>query len=151
EGQDSHDFGIPPAPAFASAWEAGEIVENYWMALLRDVAFSDYATNASALAACSDLSSMSDFRGPKVGGAVTPQTLFREDFPGALVGPWVSQFFWKSQPYGAQFIEPRIRTTVPGVDFMKTSASWLAVQKGTAPGVGLTFDPTLRYMRNGRD
>ncbi|MGH7890064.1 MAG: hypothetical protein ACRENF_05895, partial [Thermodesulfobacteriota bacterium] len=40
EGTDSHQLAIPPAPAFASAEEAGEIVENYWMALLHDVPFT---------------------------------------------------------------------------------------------------------------
>ncbi len=151
EGGDSQEFAIPPAPAFSSAERAGEIVENYWMALLRDIPFNDYATNPLVAQACADLTSMSDFRGPKIAGAVTPQTLFRETAPGALVGPWTSQFFWKSQPYGAQFIEPRMRTIVPGTDFMTTEASWLAIQNGTVPVAGLSFDPTLRYIRNGRD
>src|SRR5260370_36500782 len=35
EGADSHAMAIPPAPAFSSAEEAGEIVENYWRALAR--------------------------------------------------------------------------------------------------------------------
>src|SRR2546426_1019250 len=37
EGADCHHLTIPPAPAFSSAEQAGEIVELYWMALLRDV------------------------------------------------------------------------------------------------------------------
>lgn len=151
EGTDSHQLVQPPAPEFASAWEAGEIVENYWMALLRDVPFDEYGTDPLALAAAADLSSLSDFRGPKEGGLVTARTLFRDGSPGTLVGPWISQFFWLAQPFGAQFIEPRIRTTVPGVDYLTTPAAWLSAQNGVHPGVPNTFDPTLRFIRNGRD
>ncbi len=151
EGVDAHNTTVPAAPAFASAEKAGEIVENYWMALLRDIPFTQYDTNATVAQACSDLSSMSDFRGPKVAGQVTPQTLFREEAIGCGVGPFLSQFWWKSQPYGAQYIEPRMRTIVAGIDYMTTNASWLDVQNGVKPTTLLTFDPTLRYMRNGRD
>jgi hypothetical protein len=151
EGLDCHDFAQDPAPAFASAEEAGEIVENYWMALLRDVPFTDYGTDPLAAQAAADLSSMSDFRGPKSGGQVTTGTLFRSNIRGALHGPYLSQFFWKSQPFGAQYIENKIRTTVPGLDYLTSEASWLNVQNGFAPGIGPTFDGTRRYIRNGRD
>ena len=51
EGPDSHALVLPPAPAFASRAQAAEISENYWMALLRDVPFSQYASNSIANAA----------------------------------------------------------------------------------------------------
>ena len=54
EGTDSHQLSIPAAPAFASAWEAGEIVENYWMAHLRDVPYRQYASHALAAFAIAD-------------------------------------------------------------------------------------------------
>jgi len=41
EGPDSHACSIPPAPRFDSAEEAGEMVELYWIALARDVPFTD--------------------------------------------------------------------------------------------------------------
>jgi hypothetical protein len=151
EGVDAHNTTVPAAPAFDSAEEAGEIVENYWMALLRDIPFTQYATDPLVAQACADLSSMSDFRGPKVGGQVTPQTLFRDAGVGITIGPYLSQFWWKSQPYGAQYIEPRIRTTVAGLDYATTPQAWLDLQNGVKPTIGQTFDPTLRYMRNGRD
>jgi hypothetical protein len=151
EGTDAHNTTVPAAPAFASAEIAGEIVENYWMALLRDVPFTQYATNPTVAQACTDLSSMSDFRGPKVAGQVTPQTLFRDGGAGITVGPYLSQFWWKSQPFGAQFIEPRMRTAVAGVDYATTPQAWLDLQNGVKPTAGQTFDSTLRYMRNGRD
>jgi hypothetical protein len=82
---------------------------------------------------------------------VTGRTLFRDGSPGTLVGPWLSQFFWVAQPFGAQFVEPRIRTTVPGLDYLTTPADWLSAQNGVRPAAANTFDPTLRYIRNGRD
>ena len=92
EGTDSHQLQLCPAPAFASAQEAGEMAELYWMALLRDTNFADYNTNWLAEWAASDLSKLSDFRGPKVGGVVTTKTLFRDTYPGCTVGPYISQF-----------------------------------------------------------
>ena len=151
EGCDSQAQAIPPVPAFSSAEEAGEIVENYWMALLRDVPFSDYAANPAAQLAASDISALSDFRGPKQSGQVTAQTLFRGNAPGNNVGPYLSQFFYLPAPFGANFIEQRVRTTVSGVDYMTDYSDWLSIQRGIAPSVGNQFDPTRRYMRNGRD
>jgi hypothetical protein len=152
EGTDSHQLAQPPAPRFESAWQAGEIVENYWMALLRDVPFTEYPTNPLVAQACADLSALSDFRGPKSGGQVTPDTLFRMDLPGWTKGPFLSQFFWLSQPFGAQLIDPRIRTVLPGVNYMTNVADWLEVQNGIKPLVGQQYDNVnRRYMRNGRD
>ena len=95
EGADSHLHVIRTAPTYRSAEQAGEIVENYWMALLRDVPFNDYASSPLATAAVAELNSLSDFRGPRLGGQVTPQTLFRENFSGVLDGPFISQCFIK--------------------------------------------------------
>src|SRR5205823_493279 len=92
EGMDSGNSFEPPCPAVASQERADEAVENYWMALLRDVPFTDYATNATALRACAELTSLSGFQGPRINGQVTPQTLFRGFTAGDVVGPYVSQF-----------------------------------------------------------
>jgi len=150
EGTDSHQLAQPPAPTFASAWEAGEIVENYWMALLRDVPQRLYSTDPLAQAALADLNAMSDFRGPKQGGLVTAQTLFRETFPGCTVGPYLSQFFWLAQPFGAQDIDPRTHTAAPGIDYMTTEADYLDAQNGLSPANG-NVPGGLVYSRNGRD
>ncbi|MDT5274891.1 MAG: hypothetical protein QOE48_992 [Mycobacterium sp.] len=63
------------------------MVELYRMSLLHVIDFSNYGTDARASAAAADLSTLSDFRGPKVGGKVTPQTLFRYEYPGCTTGP----------------------------------------------------------------
>ncbi len=150
EGADSHQLTMRPAPAFASAEAAGEIVENYWMALLRDVPFTEYGTSPLAQRAAAELRAMSDFRGPKLWSRVAADTLFRESLPGALVGPYISQFLWKPAPFGANFIEPRMRTALPGLDYLTAFDEWLAVQNGCRAGAN-EFDPVRRYIRNGRD
>lgn len=151
EGQDSHALVQPPAPAFASRAQAAEISENYWMALLRDVPYSQYAGNPIANAAAADLTLYgNDFNGPKTGGAVTTATLFRGLTPGDLAGPYISQFFYHDCNFGANRIEQKIRTTVPGVDYMTDFDTWLAVQRGITQPPDM-FDLVPRYMRNGRD
>jgi membrane-associated phospholipid phosphatase len=151
EGADSHQLAIPPAPAFASAEEAGEIVEDYWMALLRDVPFAQYRTNALAHAAADDLTHLSDFKGPKKDGRVTARTLFRGLTSGDLRGPYLSQFFWLPAPYGANYVEQRMATIVPGIDYMTKIDDWLEVQNGCRPSQPLSYEPQRRYMINGRD
>lgn len=151
EGHDAHSLVQPPAPAFASRAQAAEISENYWMALLRDVPYSQYSSNPIANAAAADLTLYgNDFNAPKSGGAVTTATLFRGLTPGDRVGPYLSQFFYQDCNFGANKIEQRITTAVPGVDYMTDFATWLAVQRGIAQPSNM-FDPVPRYMRNGRD
>jgi hypothetical protein len=55
EGIDSHQLAANPAPALASADDAAEAVELYWMALARDVAFINYPSNGTIGSAVSDL------------------------------------------------------------------------------------------------
>jgi len=151
QGPDAHALVQPPAPALASREQAAEISENYWMALLRDVPYSQYSTNPIANAAAADLTLYgSDFKGPKSGGAVTTATLFRGLTPADRVGPYLSQYFYQDCNFGANKIEQKITTTVPGVNYMTDFNTWLAVQRGIAQGPD-AFDPVPRYMRNGRD
>jgi hypothetical protein len=150
EGLDPQQFAQPPAPAFASAETAGEMVELCWMAVLRDVNFLGYGAHPLAAAAVLELDHLSDFRGPTQGGHVTPQTLFRDDLPGALVGPYVSQFMWLDTPFGAESVSRRMRTLLPHTDQATRFEDWLAIQDGFVPGRE-RFDPVRRYVRNGRD
>ena len=150
-GPDCNHLSMIAAPAFSSAWNASEMAEVYWQALTRDVAFTDYDTDPLTLAAASDLSGFSDFRGPKVNGVVTTGTLFRGNTPGDLVGPYISQFLWKDIPFGATTIVQRYRTTVAGDDHLTSYQEWLNIQNGLAPAAPNQFDSTPRYIRNGRD
>ena len=141
---------MPAAPAFASAWAAGEAIELGWMAHLRDVPFRQYDVHPLAAAALADLNAASDFRGPKQGGVVTPQTLFRDPLPGCLVGPYISQFFYHQQQFGAQSIDTRANVFVAGLDYLTTQAEWLARQNGVN-ALASNVSAGLSYLKNGRD
>jgi hypothetical protein len=168
-GLNPTQVSIPPAPALASAERAAEAVEVYWQALLRDVPFAEFregTDDREVLAACAELSRLSDYRGPKVEGRVTPGTLLRGGVlyfdpadprgrfvtpPGVLDGPVISQILLRDIPFGAQWISARIRTTTPGSEFLTEYGEWLRVQNGQAPRGQLRFDPTPRYIATGRD
>ena len=157
EGLDSHAFTIPPpAPTVASAQTATEEVEHYWAALLRDVPFTEYGTNALVAEAVADLNSRSFLQS---GGAnqwplpVTPQNLFRGRVfanDGNVKGPYVSQFLLQPTFFGAQKLTQKYSTFLPNQAFMTDVASYQAVQNGGASGEPL-LDPTPRHIRNGRD
>jgi len=151
EGCDSHQTYMAPAPSLASAWRAGEMVEAYWMALLRDVNFGDYATNASSATALAEMSKLSDFRGPKHDDQVISQTLFRGFTPGDLAGPYVSQFLLQPVRFGALHVNQQIATFEAGSDYMTDTESWLLVQNGANSYEENLVDPRPRYIRNGRD
>jgi hypothetical protein len=157
EGTDSHQLAIAPAPALASAWRAGEAVEVYWQALLRDVPFSQYAASPLAAAAIADLNDLSDFRGPRNSstGKVTAATLFRGFTAADLIGPHISQYLLQPFNYGAIPVTQQIVTDLPlgagGADFMIDFPSWLAVQNGQGPFAPRSVDPTPHYIRSGRD
>jgi hypothetical protein len=156
-------YTMRPAPAYASDEIVLEIAENYWMALLRDVPFDQYATNPVAARAAEELNRLQLGLGgaaplPTVGGVVTPGSLFRGvSVAGAgdsseLDGPYVSQFLLQDVPFGAQGYNQRNRTIFAGRDYLTTWDERLAVQNGAPRDfVASDFDPTLRYLRNGRD
>ncbi len=149
-GPDSQKVPLPAPPAFASAEQAGEMVEDYWHALSRDIPFEEYDSSSTIEKACQDLSRLSDFCGPRQGGRVTPYTIFRGPTKGDVVGPYVSQFLWLPFPLGSIRNSQKIRTAAPGVDYLTKFEDWLPTQNGgLAPPT--EFDPTYRFIRNGRD
>ena len=151
EGPDGHALLQPPAPAFASREQAAEISENYWMALLRDVPYSQYSMSPIANAAAADLTLYgADFKGARNGSSVTANTLFRGLTPGDKAGPYISQYFYQPCHFGANVIDQRMSTTMPGVNYMTDFNTWLAVQRGFNQPADI-MDPTPRYIRTGRD
>jgi hypothetical protein len=150
EGADAAALAAPPAPAFSSAQAAAEMVEDYWQALTRDVPFSQYGTDPTIAQAVADLNKLSDYRGPKVNGQVTPDVIFRGPTPGDLTGPYLSQFMLKAVPMGAATMPQLYRTAVARDDYWTSYADWLKGQRGGATGSN-NFDSTPRYIRNGRD
>lgn len=152
EGPDAHAVTMRPAPRIDQAENSAEMGELYWMALLRDVNFIDFDSNADVLDAANSLTrDFTDFRGPKENGKVTLKTLFRGFTPGDLMGPYVSQFLLKDIPYGTLNISQQQKTAVAARDYMTEYQPWLDVQRGVDTSGQDQFDGTRRYMRNMRD
>jgi hypothetical protein len=147
EGTDSHQLAIGTPPSVASRDIADAAVENYWMALCRDVNFTQYGSEPLTTAAIAELNSLAAFHGPK---PVTPQNLFRGFTPGDVLGPYVSQFLLMPFNYGAVPVTQLLTTYAPGVDYMTDQSSWLAVQNGQGPFASNQIDPNPQHMRNGR-
>ncbi len=145
---DSRQFVIPIAPTFASAEQAGEMVELYWMTLCRDIPFSEYHNNSVVAQAVAELNALSNYNGIK---PVTPGNLFRQAVPGASVGPYISQFMYQNITFGASWISQQMLPPSAGVDYMTNFTEWLRIQKGLAPSVNASFDSTPVFIRNGRD
>lgn len=149
-GPDACQPGLAPAPALDSAEQAAEMAELYWHALARDVPFAEWAEHPLIRQAANELTRLEAFTGPRRDGRVTPETLFRGPTAGDLAGPYISQFLWKPIPYRPIFVEQRIRTAAPGIDYLTDYNGWLAVESGALAGVN-TFDEKPRYLRSGRD
>lgn len=161
--QDSLDpaqFEVVPAPKVADQQYAAELIELYWASLLRDVAFTDYASDAIAARAATELSGLPGYQGPGAGGAVTPDQLFRGTLPGENVGPYLSQFLlWdrddtavppKKLMLGALPLEQRYVTNAARQDFMLTTAEFEKVQNGIDTGGKLSPVAAPQYLHDGR-
>jgi len=151
EGTDSAQLTIPPSPVLAGAERAGEMVEDYWMALARDVPFSQYGSEPITAAAIVDLNNLTVFKGPKANGQVTASTLFRGLRPGDLTGPYLSQFFLLPVTFGTLSIAQKFNAYTPGKDYLTDFTTWLAVQNGQGPFPANSLSGTTSYIRNGRD
>jgi len=157
QGMDSHATVIPAAPAVASAQTAAEAVEHYWGGILRDVNFTDYATSPLVAQAVADMNSLSFVNSPandQIPKPVTPQNLFRGQFvpgDGNVLGPYISQFMLQPTNYGAQHLDQRYQTFQPNQEFMTSVAAYQNIQNGGPDEAPIQYDPTPRYVRNGRD
>ena len=149
-GPDALSLPLRTPPAIASGEFAGEIAEMYWHALLRDVPFADYGTNPLVQRACAELSALRDFSGPREEGKVTPGTLFRGLTAGSRSGYYISQFLLRDIPMSPIRVPQKIRTAVPGRDYMTGVDEWLNIQNGQLYSVN-TFEDSPRYIRTGRD
>ncbi len=143
---------VPPFDQISSAFYGTQLIEQYWGALLRDVAFTDYESNDVAIAAAAELSSLSTYRGPRDGnGTVTPNLLFRGTFPGDTVGPYMSQCMITPTALGNQVLPQQMATYTAGTDFMTDPITFQQVQNGISTGLTLQTDSNLVYMHNGRN
>ncbi|WP_240676944.1 vanadium-dependent haloperoxidase [Actinacidiphila soli] len=151
EGPDPQALAIRPAPRIDSAENSAEMVELYWMALCRDVLFTRFDASELTAEAAAELSGLSDFRGPRQGGEVTPQTVFRGITRGDAAGPYVSQFLLKDIPYGTLLIPQRLDTLVRPTDHLTTFDDWLEVQNGFEPAADERDFAVRRYIQTPRD
>ncbi|RZS44447.1 hypothetical protein EV193_101323 [Herbihabitans rhizosphaerae] len=149
-GPDPQALVVPPAPRVDSGLVAAEMAELYWMALLRDVPFTEFEESPLAAVAAADLTRYAAYRGPRENGIVTPRTLFRGDTRGDRTGPFISQFLLQTVPYGTYRIPQLSDTVQPGVDYATEFGEWLAVQRGMVAQTPRDFVNT-RYIQTPRD
>ena len=150
-GIDSHSTAIRwPAP-FASPVMASDMGELYWLALTRDVPYREYESHPLIADALKDLNSFSSPVGPALVKKLSPNSLFRGETKGELIGPYISQFLWHPIPFGATSFDQRERYPVPGQDFLIEFQEWLANQQGMRPKRKLVLETGRRYIHNNRD
>jgi hypothetical protein len=145
EGADPHALTVQAPPRFADEAFAGEMVECYWLALARDIPYAQYGQEPVTAAAINDLKRFSGYEGVNAGN------LFRGDFPGLHIGPYLSQFLLQPYLLGTTPVDQRYRTPLSGLDHLTAYQDWLEVQNGEPVPVPASFDEELRYLRNGRD
>ncbi|WP_420337165.1 hypothetical protein [Roseibium sp.] len=112
-----------------------------------------------------------DIDAPPINGKVTVDNLFRGSGPGAKKGPFVSQFMLignggigpatggnaDASPkdgyiaYGNQVIDQRVRTFMPGLDYMTNWFQWLDVQNGADMRGRHNLSPNRRFITTPRD
>ena len=150
-GLDPQAVSLPAPPAFASAEHAFEMAELFWQMLSLDVPFHDYESNPLIQSAVADLNACSVKTAPKIGGKITPQSIFRGDTPGDIVGPPISQFLWMDIQYGIKPMDQRYKLPRSGQVFLTKTDEWLACQKGVRPTNKIAFDDKPRYISTNRD
>jgi len=138
-GPDASALQLPAPPAFASERMAAEMIELYWLALMRDVPFHEYSGNSLASAAVADL---------RAGGfaPLDAARLFRGETAGDVRGPFVSQFLWHDIPYGLKAVDQRFRVPAPDQAFLATFEEWLACQRGARSEADVRFELQPRYI-----
>ena len=108
---------LVPPPALASETAAAEMVEVYAMAVARDVAFVDYATDPqiTQLLGATYVNSPAVLAGllyRPPGAVFTAQTLFRGSAVGSSLGPYISQLLYFNVPEGGLVLSQRYRRLV---------------------------------------
>ncbi len=178
EGLDCFNRTIPTAPIINSLNGSAEMAELYWMALLRDLNFTDYDEEDIAQEAVDDLKGRFGSynfitgwtRDPSI--PLTVKTLFRGTNVGDNVGPYISQFMLRGNKdeairrnenegyvkYGTTSIDQRHVVAKKGLDFMTDNNTWVEIQDGLDTNVDRLedddnkyFDNTRRFIRNLRD
>ncbi len=165
-GRDSSLNPLLLPPNLGSRWAACEMAEVYLQAICRNVNFNDYGTGQGSDLDPNDGQSITgkasavltaygtDYKGPTVGGVVTPAVLFRGVGAGCLVGPYVSQFMWHDIYRINQPLLPvqQLLPIASNHEFGVTWNNFISIQDGFVP---VPYGPNdfsgQRYAINGRD
>jgi hypothetical protein len=138
---------VPSFDSLTSPGLAGQMIEAYWLALCRDVPFSQYDSDSTVAAALTELAGLAAYEGPR---PVSIQTIFRGFTAGDVKGPFISQLFIQPFNYGVIPFQG-YNTTLPG-DFGVDLDSFLNLQRGAPNGVPAPNpDPNLTFLGTGRD
>lgn len=139
---------IPAPPSLDSSEAAAEMVELYWMSLLRDLPFNSWGWDGNIASAAKELSKLQLYidrdkdvnQPPSANGyiarKVNSKSIFRggELFAGnperESAGPYISQFLAQEIPYGTLRISQRGIWARANIDYMVERSDWLAVQNG---------------------
>lgn len=162
-------FRLEPPPSIQSTDMAAEMIELYWMALLRDVPFVELAAvpghTASALADLdtalqASTGQLTRGHGGDFATTLDASTLFRGTGPGEDVGPLVSQFWLRDIPYGTQTISQR-QLRYPGrkrpgengrpYDHLYGWSKWLFAQNTGRDEQGRPYEQANRDERGAND
>ena len=153
---------MPAAPRVLSDATAAEMTELYWMALLRDVPFNEWNTDARILDATRDINAAFNRAldasgtkpadrlwagidtpgapaGQQAADVFTRENLFRLGLPGEEVGPMLSQFFMRPVVYGTQTIDARQRPYRAGKDYLTHFDAWLHAQNTGRDAAGQAY------------
>jgi hypothetical protein len=166
-GPDPKALNMCPPPDIRSLSALAEMVELYWMALLRDVpllAFQEHGGIAdagvnNAVQAVKTLFDAALQHDTDPGKLITPcdltvkdddvdirlQTLFRTGLQGEEFGPLVSQFFVRPIGYGVQTIDQQIVPYIAGQDFLTTHGDWLLAQNTGKDKYGRDYSKCNNY------
>eukprot|EP00904_Undaria_pinnatifida_P002850 jgi/Undpi1/12566/HiC_scaffold_6.g02235.m1 len=156
DGADSDNVFIFTPDSLLSDRLAAQQAEVYWMALVRDIPFNDFATDETVRLAAENLQSLPSFEGLNIpkgeDGKIDPVTeLFRTTWPGVTTGPVVSQFLLSDFVIDSITVEPKAAPLKHGMDYMTAFQPWLDVQNGASKVETIFDDENPRFIRNGRD
>ncbi|MEZ6141568.1 MAG: hypothetical protein R3B84_13430 [Zavarzinella sp.] len=138
-------YTMPPAPQVLSITTAAEMTELYWMALLRDVSFDQFADDPGVKSAAAEVYAkfqlavadtdaghlMPGIDVPDESGKlakITPQNLFRLGLPGDEFGPMLSQFMIRDIHYGTQQIDQKQLPYAKDRNYLTEFTAWLDAQ-----------------------
>jgi hypothetical protein len=150
-GLDPFGITIPPAPRLNERRAAVELIEVYWMALLRDVPFDEWPghplfeeavkeLNKENGQTDSDPEQFAQHYVPKDACApdeeyvltdnIDATTAFRGSAPGNSVGGYISQFLLQDVPFGTIDFEQKQKRLRTLNDYLFRWDDWLAAQNG---------------------